>query len=116
MVWANVVNALLGIWFIIAPFVLAFQDHPNAMWTSIVGGIILLILAGWAVLDETARKQKWIQYVNGLVGIWFILFPFVYAMTGTPVVLWTSLIGGAVALVLSAWLAFGVLAREVPAR
>jgi uncharacterized integral membrane protein len=116
MMWANVVNALVGLWFIIAPFAMAYQDTPNAMWTSIVGGLILLILAGYAVLNEPARKQKWIQYVNGLVGIWFILFPFVHTMSARPGILWTSLIGGALALVLSAWLAFSVLAKEVPAR
>lgn len=116
MLWANIVNALLGVWFVIAPFVLAFRDVPSAMWTSIVGGLILLILAGYAVLNEPARKIRWIQYVNGLVGIWFILFPFVHAMSGRTSVLWTALIGGLVALVLSAWLAFGVLAQEAPAR
>jgi ABC-type antimicrobial peptide transport system permease subunit len=57
-----------------------------------------------------------VQYVNGLVGIWFVLFPFVFALSATPAILWTSLIGGIVALVLSAWLAFGVLAKEQPAR
>ncbi|MDR7517976.1 MAG: SPW repeat protein [Armatimonadota bacterium] len=116
MVWANVVNALVGVWFIIAPFVLNFQDVPNAMWTSIVGGLILLILAGWAVFSEPARKQKWIQYVNGLVGIWFVLFPFIFTMSDRVGVLWTSIIGGLLALVLSAWMAFGVLAKEEPAR
>jgi hypothetical protein len=116
MVWANVINALLGIWFIIAPFALRFQDTQNAMWTSIVGGLILLILAGWAALSEPARKQKWIQYVNGLVGIWFIVFPFVYDMSAKPANLWTLLLGGAVVLVLSAWLAFSVIPHEAPAR
>jgi uncharacterized membrane protein YdcZ (DUF606 family) len=116
MMWANVVNALIGLWFAIAPFVLHYQEPTVAMWTSIVGGLILLVLAGWAVFDESARKQKWIQYVNGLVGIWFIIFPFAFGFTGLLNILWTSLIGGALALVLSAWLAFGVLAKEAPTR
>jgi hypothetical protein len=116
MVWANVVNALIGIWFVIAPFALRFQELRGAMWTSIIGGLILLILAGWAVFNEGARKQKWVQYVNGLVGIWFILFPFIFALSTNAAVMWTSIIGGAVALILSAWLAFSVLAKEAPAR
>jgi hypothetical protein len=116
MLWPNVVNAIVGVWFIIAPFVVQYRDLANAMWTSIIGGLLLLVLAGWAALNEDARKQKWIQYVNGLVGIWFIIFPFVFALSDKPAILWTSLIGGAVALVLSAWLAFSVLPREVSAR
>jgi hypothetical protein len=116
MTWPNVVNALIGLWFVIAPFVLGYSGQTGAMWTSIVGGAILFVLGGWAALDENTRRQRWVQYVNGLVGIWFVLFPFVFALSATPAILWTSLIGGIVALVLSAWLAFGVLAKEQPAR
>ncbi len=115
MVWANVVNALVGIWFIIAPFVLAYSDQRAALWLSVLGGAILLVLAGWAVVNEAARKQRWIQYVNGLVGIWFIIFPYVFALTARPNVTWTSVVGGLIALVLSAWLAFSVLPKEVHA-
>ncbi len=118
MVWANVVNIVLGIWFIIAPFVLKFSDRPSPMWTSIVGGAILLVLAGWAVLDEKARHQTWIQYINGLMGIWFVIFSYVHPLghlAGIANVRWTTIVGGLIALVLSAWLAFSVLPKEARA-
>lgn len=115
MMWANVVNALVGIWFIIAPFALRFSDRPYPMWLSIIGGAILLILAGWAVLDEKARHATWIQYVNGLVGIWFIIFPYVYALGDVANLRWTSIVGGLIALVLSGWLVLSVLPREARA-
>lgn len=114
MLWANAVNALLGIWFIIAPFVLRFSDRPAPMWASIIGGAVLLLLGGWALLDEKIRHQPWIQYVNGLVGIWFIIFSYVYTETAAiAYVQWTTIIGGLVAVVLCAWLVFSVLPREV---
>src|SRR2546427_5405422 len=56
MRWANVINALVGIWFIIAPFVLKYDDMRYAMYARIVGGAILLALAGWAVFSGEARK------------------------------------------------------------
>jgi len=116
MLWANVVNALVGIWFIIAPFVLKFSDRPAPMWASIIGGAVLLVLAGWAVFDEKARHQTWIQYINGLVGIWFIIFSYVYTeVAGVAYLRWTTIVGGLIALVLSAWLAFGVLPKEAHA-
>lgn len=115
MIWANVVNALVGIWFIIAPFVLTYTDHRAALWLSIVGGAILLVLAGWALLDEKVRKQRWVQFVNGLVAIWFIIFPYVLALDTRPNVAWTSVVGGLIVLALSAWLAFGVLPKEAHA-
>lgn len=116
MVWVNTVNALVGIWFIIAPFALRFTDRPTPMWLSIIGGAILLVLAGWAAFSEQARHQKWIQYVNGLVGIWFILFSYLYPLAEVANVRWTSVVGGLIALILSAWLAFSVLPREVVAK
>lgn len=116
MVWANVVNAVLGIWFVVAPFVLGFSDRPTAMWASIVGGAVLLVLAGWAAFDEKIRHQAWVQYVNGLVGIWFIIFTYVYTdVAGVAYLRWTTIAGGVIAAVLCAWLVFGVLPREAHA-
>lgn len=113
MRWANVVNALVGIWFIIAPFALRFSDRPGPMWASIIGGAVLLVLAGWAVFDEQARHETWIQYINGLVGLWFVIFSYVYSdMAGIANLRWTTIAGGLIALVLSAWLAFSVLPWE----
>ena len=111
MLWSNAVNALVGVWFILAPFVLKFSDRSTPMWLSIIGGAILLVLAGWAVLSEPARRQTWIQYVNGLVGIWFVFFPYVYALD-VPNLKWTSIVGGLIVIVLSGWLVFRVLPEE----
>jgi hypothetical protein len=112
MVWANWVNALVGVWFVLSPFVLGYSADAGRTGTSIVGGLILLILGAWAASNEDARRKVWIQYVNGLVGIWFVISPWVLAFTQDPAALWTSLIGGAIAVVLAAWLAFGVLPKE----
>jgi uncharacterized membrane protein len=111
MAWRNIVNALIGIWFIISSWVLAVTAHTAAMWTSIAGGAIFLILAGTAALNPVARRQAWIQYVNGLVGIWFIIAPWVLGFANRPTETWTSWVPGAIALILSAW-NLGVLPRR----
>jgi|SRR5579864_1409785 len=103
MLWQNVVNALIGIWFIIAPAVLPFPDNAVTAWTSVIGGVILLVLAGSAALSEGARRRVWIQIVTGLVGIWFIVAPWVLSFTARPGNFWTSLVLGIVALNLSIW-------------
>lgn len=113
MVWQNVVNALLGIWFIIAPFSSSFTANTGETWTSIIGGAILLILAGSAAASPGARRQVWIQYVDGLVGIWFIIAPWILSFAGEPAELWTSLIPGIVALILSGWL-IGLMPKTAP--
>lgn len=42
--WASGVNAILGIWLIIAPFALGFLA-TGAYWNQIISGIIVLIVA-----------------------------------------------------------------------
>lgn len=111
MIWQNMVNALIGIWLIIAPFTLSFTGEAAQMWTSIVGGVLLLVLAGSAALNAKARRQAWIQYVNGLVGIWFILAPWVLSFTARSSEFRTSLVAGIIVLVLSARLAFGEMPK-----
>jgi hypothetical protein len=45
LAWLEGVNALLGIWAIVAPFV--FVNSGGAMAANIILGIILVIVAGW---------------------------------------------------------------------
>jgi len=78
---------------------------------------VLLVLAGWAALDKRIRLQAWVQYVNGLVGIWFIIiFTYMYgSVAGVANLRWTTIVGGLIALVLCAWLAFSALPKEAKA-
>jgi hypothetical protein len=115
MQWANVVTGLIGIWFIVAPYVLGVEGRPAVLWTSVLGGILLLVLAGWAALDAEARTQAWRPYVTGLIGIWFIVAPFVLALAARSEV-WTSIAGGAIVLVLNGYLALGARPKAAAAR
>jgi len=45
--WASWLNALIGIWLIISPWVYGFAGS-GWMWNSIVVGIIMLVLGFWA--------------------------------------------------------------------
>lgn len=45
--WASWLNALIGIWLIISPWVYGFAG-TGWMWNSIVVGIIMLCLGCWA--------------------------------------------------------------------
>ncbi len=42
------VNAVLGLWLIIAPFILAYSSVKAAMWNDIIVGIIIVVLGVWA--------------------------------------------------------------------
>lgn len=47
--WEEWINLLIGVWLIIAPFVLGFTGHTGAMWNHIVVGIIVGGDALWAM-------------------------------------------------------------------
>jgi hypothetical protein len=101
MTWENAVTALIGVWFIMSPFALFYTNHPFMMVTSFIGGAILLIVAGAAVLNGNVRRRAWIYYCNGLVGIWFVVAPSALSFAGSLGDHWTSLVGGIVVLLLN---------------
>lgn len=45
------INAVLGLWLIIAPFILAYSSVAAAMWNDIIVGVVVAVLAGWAALS-----------------------------------------------------------------
>lgn len=102
---ANVVNALVGIWFIVSPFALRYHDHRVATWLGVLGGALLMILAVGELAGEESHHRTLMAYVSGLVGIWFVAFPYVFRLQAVPHLMVTSVAGGILALLLSAWLA-----------
>lgn len=44
------INALLGVWLVIAPFIVRYSSVTKAMWNDIVVGVVVLVLAAWAAL------------------------------------------------------------------
>jgi len=48
------VNAVIGLWLIVAPFVLSYTKVTAAMWNDIIVGIIVVVLGAWAAL--TAKE------------------------------------------------------------
>lgn len=45
------VNALLGVWLVIAPFILTYTSTAAAMWNDIVIGIVVAVLGVWAAVS-----------------------------------------------------------------
>ncbi len=44
------INVILGVWLIIAPFIVQYANVAAALWNDIVVGILVAVLAGWAAL------------------------------------------------------------------
>lgn len=102
MKWRNGLAALIGIWFIISPWVFHYSDHTGAVWTSVVLGAIQLIASAWAMFKEdTSGWKVWQTWGSLIMGVWFIIQPFAFSL-GTSEV-WISVILGAVTIILNLW-------------
>jgi len=55
--WEEWINLLIGVWLIIAPFLLGFEANTTAMWNHIIVGIIVGVDALWAVIANPRPMQ-----------------------------------------------------------
>lgn len=86
--WITAANGVLGLWLIAAPFVLTAPRINR--WNDIVSGTIIVSLAGYNLHRE--RGQKSVDHraavINGILGGWLVVAPFVYGTSGMP--LWND--------------------------
>lgn len=68
--WASWINVALGVWLILAPFVLAYATVA-ARWNSLIVGILLVALSLWAV-RTTSSLPCWLSAV---LGAWLVAAP-----------------------------------------
>jgi ABC-type molybdate transport system permease subunit len=105
---ASSINILLGIWLIIAPWVLGYADLSAAQTNDVIIGIIVAIVA--AIRSFGAFTTRGWSWINILAGIWLIIAPFVLGYSNHTTPLWNDIILGIVIAVL-AWTAAASIRR-----
>jgi len=55
--WEEWINLVVGVWLILAPFILGFSTNTTAMWNHIVVGVIIGADALWAALARPSPMQ-----------------------------------------------------------
>ncbi len=100
------VTGILGVLFIIAPFVLGYTGTPVALWTTVIlGAAILIFSAIKAGIHDTADWEYWI---TGILGLAAVVAPFVLGFSTLVQAEWTSIILGVLVVLFSAYrLLFG---------
>ncbi|HET7035272.1 MAG TPA: SPW repeat protein [Thermomicrobiaceae bacterium] len=111
MVVASGINLILGLWLIIAPFVLGFSGQTHSEWNSVIIGILVATIA--AIRIWGGRGASWLSWINAGLALWLIVSPWIYGNSDVTAILWNDIIVGAVILVLSVWSA---LAQETLSR
>lgn len=111
---ASAINILIGLWLIIAPFVLGFWHLTSPTATSILFGFFIAVVAALRVFKMQAAS--WLSWANVLLGIALLFAPFYvnYGYVGNPyqayvtlplldlnsLAVWNSIISGAIVAVL----------------
>ncbi len=57
--WQEWVNAALGVWLIISPWVLGFMGLSTAMLNAVIAGAVVLVLALWALATDKDIGGWW---------------------------------------------------------
>jgi len=55
--WLMWLNVILGLWLIVAPFVLNFSANTSAMVSSVVAGALVAIISVIALVVEPGRTS-----------------------------------------------------------
>lgn len=97
---ANGINLILGIWLIVAPFVLGYTGIISR-WNDIVLGFVVGIV-GIVRMVMPQRSTNWLNWLSVVFGIWLIIAPFVLSY-GSIIPLWNDIILGIVVAVVSFW-------------
>ena len=78
--WQGWINAILGLWFIVAAFTIAGSKAAN-LANGLIAGIILLVLGLWVAVSY----KGWQNLVVAIIGAWMIVsglwFPSSYVAT-----------------------------------
>lgn len=97
--WQDPVNCLLGLWFVLSPWVVGYQDSSGAVATAIVLGILMIIASFGAMLVPKA----WEEWSEVVLGILMIIAPWVVQFSSNGDAMRTSVITGIVTLILALW-------------
>ncbi len=47
--WEEWINAAIGVWIFVSPWVLHVTTEPKILWNNLIVGVLLIILALWSV-------------------------------------------------------------------
>jgi hypothetical protein len=90
------VNVILGLWLIIAPWVLNYVTGAQN-WNSVLTGIGVAL---FSAIRYTLPNQIWASWLNGILGLWLIISPFVLNTVKTAVY-WNEVIVGILVAILA---------------
>jgi hypothetical protein len=97
--WQDPVNAAVGVWLVISPWVLGFQNNSPALSNALIIGMALLGTA----LGAIYLPQAWQEWSEAGLGAWLLASPWVVGFETLQAATVNVAIAGTIVLVLALW-------------
>lgn len=88
--WTVTITGFFGVWLLSAPFILGVPVVDR--WNDVLVGIGILVAAGYNYSREQVILSRRAAAVNGLLGGWLLVAPFVIEVSG--LLWWNDIIVG----------------------
>lgn len=75
--WQDPVNAVMGVWLILTPWLLGFQGSMTALVNAGIVGVLLVAAALGAIFVPRA----WEEWTEVVLGVWLAISPWVLGFT-----------------------------------
>jgi hypothetical protein len=97
--WQDPVNALLGAWLVVSPWVLGFQDVAAASTSTVTTGVLLVAFS----LGAISAPQAWEEWGDVGLGLLLMVTPWLLGFAAVQPALQNALFTGLLVVVLSLW-------------
>lgn len=97
--WQDPVNALLGVWVVLSPWALGYQDTRVAMVNALVVGLALIAAALGAIFVPRA----WEEWTEVVLGAWLVMAPWVLGFSMLYQATLSTVVTGLVIVALALW-------------
>lgn len=100
---------ILGVWLILAPFILDLSSIAGDYWNDIVFGVLVVILS---IVGLSYVQETWSHWLNALIGLWTLITPFLFGFAENRGVMWNDIIVGLLIGMFAIWSASSSPVRE----
>ncbi|MBK6008790.1 SPW repeat protein [Ramlibacter ginsenosidimutans] len=97
--WQDPVNALVGVWLVLSPWALGFQNVVIATTTTM--GIGALLFA--SSVGAMQFPQDWEEWLDVVLGVVLMLLPVVFGFDDVQPALVNAMVSGAIVTLLALW-------------
>ena len=77
--WEDWSSWALGIWLVLSPWILHFDQEPRALENAVAIGALILV----AEVVELSVFRDWEEWINVVAGAWLVISPWILGIAST---------------------------------